>query len=67
MEKILNIEGMACSHCTGAVEKYLMSIDGVENVIVSLEEKNAVVTLTKDISFDILKNAVEAQGFNVKE
>ncbi len=67
MEKTLNIEGMACSHCTSAVEKCLMAIDGVENVIVSLENKNAVVSLTKDVSFDTLKNAVEAQGFNVLE
>ena len=59
MQKILNIEGMACNHCTSAVKECLEKIDGVTNAAVSLEGKNAVVILSKDISDDILKNAVE--------
>lgn len=65
MQKILNIDGMACNHCTSAVKDCLEKIDGVEKANVSLEEKNAVVVLNKEVSDDTLKNAVENQGFNV--
>ncbi|MBE7038211.1 MAG: heavy-metal-associated domain-containing protein [Ruminococcaceae bacterium] len=65
MEKILNIEGMACNHCTSAVKECLEKIDGVKTANVSLEEKNAVVVLNKEIADKILKNAVENQGFTV--
>ena len=47
MQKILNIEGMACNHCTSAVKECLEKIDGVTNAEVSLEGKNAVVILSK--------------------
>ena len=44
MEKItINVEGMMCMHCHARVEKVLKAVPGVTNVIVSLENKNAVV------------------------
>lgn len=65
MQKTINIDGMACNHCTSAVKECLEKIDGVTNAEVSLEGKNAVVILSKEISDEILKNAVENQGFTV--
>lgn len=65
MEKVLNIEGMACNNCTSAVKKCLENIDGIQKAEVSLENKQAIVTLIKEISSDILKDAVEGQGFSV--
>lgn len=62
--KTIKIKGMMCEHCTGAVSKALNSIDGV-HADVSLENKNAVVTLTKDVSDDILKAAVTDSGYKV--
>ena len=62
---VLSIEGMMCSHCTGRVEKALRGVDGVAEVAVSLEEKNAVVKAEDGVSADALKAAVEAQDYPV--
>ena len=55
---------MSCVHCVSHVEKALNAIDGV-HANVSLENKNAVVDLTKDVSDDTLKNAVKEAGYEV--
>ena len=39
MEKTLSIEGMMCDHCVMHVQKALAAIPGVQEVIVSLENK----------------------------
>lgn len=64
MKKIITIEGMMCGHCTGRVEKALNSTDGI-TATVSLEDKKAYVTLTKDISDEELKTIVEKEGYTV--
>ena len=65
MEKVMKIEGMMCPHCEARVKKTLEEIDGVESAVCSHESGTATLTLTADISDDILKNAVEAQGYKV--
>ena len=67
MEKIVSIEGMACNHCKMNVEKALKEIDGVEEVNVSLEEKNAIIKLNKEISDSEIKNAIQEAGYEVIE
>lgn len=67
MEKIVKVEGMHCEHCKMSVEKVLKNIDGVENVEVSLEKKQAVITMSKEVSNDVIKSAIEEEGFNVVE
>ncbi len=64
MKKIqLNIEGMMCGHCTARVEKALRSVSGVNDVTVSLENKNAIVV--GDVQEDVLVKAVEDQDYKV--
>lgn len=65
MEKTLKIEGMMCPHCEVTVKKTLEAIDGVESVLASHTAKNAVITLSKEVTDDVLKRAVEAQGYTV--
>lgn len=65
MEKVLKIEGMMCPHCEARVKQCLEGMDGVEEAKVSHKEGRAVVTLNKDILDDVLKNAVEEQGYKV--
>jgi copper chaperone CopZ len=55
MKKIIHVEGMMCKHCQKAVNNALQAVDGVEAVDVSLDEKCAVVTLTKEVSDQSLK------------
>lgn len=52
MQKTISIEGMMCMHCVKHVNEALSKVDGVSLVEVSLENKNAIVTLTKDVSED---------------
>lgn len=66
MKKVLDIEGMMCQHCVAHVNKALSGIEGVEDVEVSLENKNAAVTLAADVSDDALVKAVVDAGYEVK-
>lgn len=66
MKKVLDIEGMMCQHCVAHVTKALQGIAGVEAVEVSLENKNAAVTLAADVSDDALVKAVVDAGYEVK-
>lgn len=65
MTKVINIEGMMCGHCVGHVNDALTHVKGVETCEVSLENKNAIVSLNKNVSDKTLKNAVEKAGYKV--
>ena len=65
MEKTMKIEGMMCTHCEARVKKALEALDAVEQAKVSHEAGTAVVTLSEDVTDDVLKNAVEAQDYPV--
>ena len=65
--KTIKINGMSCNHCKMSVEKALGGIDGVEKVEVSLENKEAVVTLNKDVENEVFKSVVEEAGFEFVE
>ena len=65
MTKTLKIEGMMCSHCVAHVKKALESVDGVNGVDVSLENKSAVVTLSKSVDDSVLTTAVKDAGYDV--
>ncbi|MDO4490117.1 MAG: heavy metal translocating P-type ATPase [Lachnospiraceae bacterium] len=65
MTKTVKIEGMACGHCTATVKKALEALEGVSSAEVSLNNKQAVVTLTAEVSDDVLKKTVEDKDFTV--
>ena len=65
MEKTLKIEGMMCGHCEMTVKKCLEAIDNVESAQVSHTDGIATVKLKADVGYDVLKNAVENQGYKV--
>ena len=67
MEKTLKIEGMMCGHCEMHVKNALEAIDGVDSALVSHENGTAIVILSKEVSFDTLKQAVVDQGYKVIE
>lgn len=64
MEKKILIEGMACHHCSGRVEKVLNEMEGV-SATVNLEEKTAYVTVANNTSDSELKKAIEDAGYTV--
>ena len=63
MKKIIKVDGMMCAHCQEHVRKALAAVDGVQAVSVSLEEKQAEVTLSKDVPEQLLKDAVTEAGY----
>ena len=65
MEKTMHITGMMCGHCEARVKKALEAVDGVQEARVSHDSGTAVVTLSKEVSNDVLKQAVEAQDYPV--
>ena len=65
--KTIKINGMACNHCKMTVEKVLGAIEGVEKVEVILENKEAVVTLNKEVENETFKAVIEEAGFEFVE
>ena len=63
-EKTLQIKGMSCGHCSARVEKVLNAIDGV-NAKVDLDSNSAKMIITKEISDEALKTAVDNIGYEV--
>lgn len=65
MKKTIKINGMMCSHCTGRVTEVLNAIDGVSAEVSLDNGGQAVVTLSKDVSDDVMKKAVVDAGYEV--
>ena len=65
MTRTMKIEGMMCGHCEARVKKCLEGIEGVASADVSHESGTAVVTLSGEVSNEVLKNTVEAQDYKV--
>lgn len=65
MTKTMKIDGMMCSHCEGRVKQSLEGLAQVSQAEVSHEKGTAVVTLTAEVSNNVLKKTVEDQGYNV--
>lgn len=65
MTKTIKINGMMCSHCTGRVSDALNAIDGVTAEVSLDNGGQAVVTLSKDVSDEILKKTVTDAGYEV--
>lgn len=66
-KKIIYIDGMQCNHCKMSVEKALSEIDGIRSAIVNLENKEAVIELSKNVEDKEIEDKIENIGFKVKE
>ncbi len=65
MKKVMKIDGMMCPHCEARVKKTLEALDGVEEATVSHTSGTAKLRLSADVSNDVLKSAVENDGYTV--
>lgn len=65
MKTELKIEGMMCAHCQKHVTDALKKMAGVTDVTVSLEDKKADVTATRDISTDEFARVIEDAGYEL--
>jgi copper chaperone CopZ len=66
MEQVFQIEGMSCGGCVASVERALRAQAGVQQVAVSLADKQAKVAFNA-AQMDVarLRAAIEAAGFEV--
>ena len=67
MTVTMKIEGMMCGHCEAAVKKALEAVSGVSSAEVSHEKGTAVVSLSAEVSHDVLKKAVEDKDYTVTD
>ena len=65
MEITMKIEGMMCSHCEATVKKALEAIPTVIEANVSHENGTAIVKLSENTDFNVLKKAVEDKDYKV--
>lgn len=59
-----SIQGMHCSHCSANVERAIRSVEGVEEVNVSLDKKSA--TMKGVFDKEVVRQAIESIGYEVK-
>lgn len=59
----VKIKGMMCPHCEAHVKKALEALDGVESAAPDKDAGNAMLTLSKEVSADAIKAAVEDAGY----
>ncbi|WP_157197077.1 heavy-metal-associated domain-containing protein [Methanosarcina lacustris] len=64
VEETLKIEGMACNHCVVKVGKAIASVEGVVEVDVNLEKREAVVIFEESVTdLGKIKAAVREAGY----
>lgn len=60
----ISVPDMACGHCAKTVEEALRSVEGVGEVEVSLESKEALVRASENVAEDSLASAVKGAGYS---
>lgn len=63
----LNVQGMSCGHCVNSIEGSVGQLEGINQVIVKLNDAQVEVTFNESqVSLDIIKETIEDQGYKVK-
>lgn len=61
------VEGMKCGGCTSKIEKTFSTLEGINEVNISLESKIVSVQFEKPLTSMALKKEIEALGFSVSK
>lgn len=68
MKYTYKISGMTCGSCKASVEKSLNDLDEVTNVVVNLENEEAIVTMNSPIEVEIFQKALSSKyRISIKE
>ncbi len=65
MERVIKIEGMMCTHCSGRVKKVLEGVSGVLSCDVSHETGLAKIQMSEEVPHDVFKKVIEDEGYKV--
>ncbi|NWT20367.1 ATP7A ATPase, partial [Vireo altiloquus] len=61
----IGVEGMTCNSCVQSIEQHLGKMNGIHNIKVSLEDKNAVVIYDTKLQTPVtLQEAISDMGFD---
>jgi copper chaperone CopZ len=61
---MLQVDGMRCSGCVGAVQKALLAVPGVKSAIIDLDAGTATIKLSdSELAVDELIGVVKKVGF----
>ncbi|MBQ7491780.1 MAG: heavy-metal-associated domain-containing protein [Clostridia bacterium] len=66
MKKLMKVEGMRCGGCEGRLKRILEALPQVEKAEASYQNGTVEVTLTAEISDELLKQTVESCGFTFR-
>ena len=65
-KSVLNVEGMACEHCSSAVKTAVGALAGIASVDVNLSAKSVTVEYDDtQITIDKIAEAIEDHGYDV--
>jgi cation transport ATPase len=68
MKHTYKISGMTCGSCKASVEKSLNDLDKVTNIVVNLENEEAIVTMNSHIEVETLQKALSSKyTISIKE
>ena len=65
-EKVFTVNGMSCNSCVSHVEDAVKELNGVDSVVVRLDQKSMTVVYDeKIVNEDVIRNAVEELGYSI--
>ena len=59
------VTGMTCGHCVASVTEELQEVDGVQDVAVTLETGEVVVTSAEPLTREAVETAVTEAGYQL--
>ena len=62
-EITVKVKGMMCGHCEATVKKALEAIDGIESAAADHNKGIAVITVSKEIPEDAIRDAIVSKDF----
>jgi copper chaperone CopZ len=63
--KEFKVEGMSCGHCEMAVNKSVMTIEGVTSAAADYKEGKVSVKLNKEVDDALIEQAIIKAGYTV--
>ena len=62
-EITVKVKGMMCGHCEATVKKALEAIDGIESAAADHNKGIAVITVSKEVPEDAIRDAIVSKDF----
>ncbi len=67
VETTIHISGMHCDNCVASVTKGINELEGIESVVVSLNDSTAVVSFNSNkVELSQIEKAIESRGYTIK-